>query len=109
MPTRPLVAAIGCGGTISSLGRDSTDVLDYPEFGTRMPIEEVVGRYPEIAKAAEIVPVSFRSVGSTAIGPAEWLELASTVHRIAAQRPELAGFVIRTVLRRWRRPLISFT
>ena len=94
MPTRPLVAAIGCGGTISSLGRDSTDVLDYPEFGTRMPIEEVVGRYPEIAKAAEIVPVSFRSVGSTAIGPAEWLELASTVHRIAAQRPELAGFVI---------------
>ncbi|TMJ70335.1 MAG: asparaginase [Alphaproteobacteria bacterium] len=94
MPTRPLVAAIGCGGTISSLGRDSTDVLDYPDFGTKMAIEEVVGRYPEIAKVAEIVPVPFRSVGSTAIGPPEWLELASTIDRIAAQRPELAGIVI---------------
>ena len=94
MPTRPLVAAIGCGGTISSLGRDSTDVLDYPDFGTKMPIEEVVGRYPEIAKVAEVVPVSFRSVGSTAIGPPEWLELASTIHRLAAERPEFVGFVI---------------
>jgi len=94
MPTRPLVAAVGCGGTISSLGRDSTDVLDYPDFGTKMPIEEVVGRYPELAEVAEIVAVSFRSVGSTAIGPAEWLELASTIQRIGADRPELAGFVI---------------
>ena len=34
MPNRPLIAAIGCGGTISSLGRDSMDVLDYPDFGT---------------------------------------------------------------------------
>ena len=94
MPTRPIVAAIGCGGTISSLGRDSTDVLDYPDFGTKMSIEEVVGRYPEIAKVAEVVPVPFRSVGSTAIGPPEWLELASIIHRLAAERPELAGFVI---------------
>ena len=94
MPTRPLVAAIGCGGTISSLGRDSTDVLDYPDFGTKMSIEEVVARYPEIAGVAEVVPVPFRSVGSTAIGPPEWLELASTIHLLAAERPELAGFVI---------------
>ena len=94
MPTKPVVAAIGCGGTISSLGRDSTDVLDYPDFGTKMPIEEVVGRYPEVAKVAEVAPVFFRSVGSTAIGPSEWLELVSTIHRIAAERPELVGFVI---------------
>jgi L-asparaginase len=94
MSSRPLVAAIGCGGTISSLGRDSTDVLDYPDFGTKMSIEEVVGRYPEIAKVAEMMPVSFRSVGSTAIGPPEWLELASTIHRLGAEHPELAGFVI---------------
>jgi L-asparaginase len=94
MSSRPLVAAIGCGGTISSLGRDSTDVLDYPDFGTKMSIEEVVGRYPEIAKVAAMVPVSFRSVGSTAIGPPEWLELASTIHRLGAEHPELAGFVI---------------
>jgi L-asparaginase len=94
MPDRPLIAAIGCGGTISSLGRDSMDVLDYPDFGTKLPIEEVVGRYPEIARVADVLPVPFRSVGSTAIGPPEWLELAAIIHRLAAERSELAGFVI---------------
>ena len=91
---KPVVAAIGCGGTISSLGRDSTDVLDYPDFGRKMPIEEVVRRYPEIAGAATVLPVPFRSVGSTAIGPAEWLELTALIHRLAAERPEIAGFIV---------------
>ena len=94
MPDRPVIAAIGCGGTISSLGRDSTDVLDYPDFGTKLPIDEVLGRYPELAKVADMLPVPFRSVGSTAIGPPEWLELAATIDRLAAERPQLAGFVI---------------
>src|SRR5262252_3039257 len=94
MPERPLIAAIGCGGTISSLGRDSTDVLDYPDFGTKLPIDEVLGRYPEISKLADVLPVPFRSVGSTAIGPPEWLELAGIIHGLAAERPGFAGFVI---------------
>ena len=34
------------------------------------------------------------AVGSTAIGPAEWLELAAIIHRLAAERPQIAGFVI---------------
>ena len=94
MSDKPWVAAIGCGGTISSLGRDSTDVLDYPDFGRKLRIEEVVGRYGEIASVADLRPVPFRSVGSTAIGPTEWLELAATVHRLAGGRPAPAGFVI---------------
>jgi hypothetical protein len=38
--------------------------------------------------------VPFRSVGSTAIGPAEWLELTALIHQTAAERPELTGFVV---------------
>jgi L-asparaginase len=94
MSPRPIVAAIGCGGTISSLGRDSLDVLDYPDFGSKLPIEEVVARYPEIARLAQVVPVPFRNVGSTAIGPSEWLELVGVIHRLANERGDLAGFVI---------------
>src|SRR5215468_7315660 len=94
MPERPLIAAIGCGGTISSIGRDSTDVLDYPDFGNKLPIAEVLGRVGEVASIAEVLPVPFRSVGSTAIGPPEWLELAATIHRLAAEHPEIAGFVV---------------
>src|SRR5262245_18994660 len=89
-----MIAAIGCGGTISSIGRDSTDVLDYPDFGSKLPIEEVIGRVAEVASIADVLPVPFRSVGSTAFGPREWLELAAIIHRLAAERPEIAGFVI---------------
>ncbi|MSO77659.1 MAG: asparaginase [Alphaproteobacteria bacterium] len=91
---KPVVVAIGTGGTISSLGRDSTDVLDYPDFGRKMDVAEAVGRYPEVAAAADLVLVPFRSVGSTAIGPAEWLELAALIHRCAAERPEAVGFIV---------------
>ena len=48
----------------------------------------------EIGAIADVIPVPFRSVGSTAIGPAEWLELAKTIHRLAVERPEIQGFVI---------------
>src|SRR5262249_3493728 len=51
-------------------------------------------RVAEVARLAEVVPVPFRSVGSTAIGPPEWLELVATIHRLAKERPDLAGFVI---------------
>jgi L-asparaginase len=94
MTDRPLVAVVGTGGTISSLGRNSTDVLDYPDFGTKLSVEKVIERYPEIADVAELVPVPFRSVGSTAIGPPEWIEIAGIIHRLATEQPAIAGFVI---------------
>ncbi|MGE0851215.1 MAG: asparaginase [Hyphomicrobiaceae bacterium] len=94
MTDRPLVAVIGTGGTISSLGRDSMDVLDYPEFGMKLAVDKVIERYPEIARIADTLPVPFRAVGSTAIGPAEWLELAAVIHRLAVEEPRISGFVI---------------
>src|SRR5215831_13417798 len=94
MPDKPLIAAIGCGGTISSLGRDSLDVLDYPDFGTKLAVDAMLARFPEIATVADVMPVPFRSVGSTAIGPTEWLELAGIIHRLSAEKPALTGFII---------------
>jgi L-asparaginase len=94
MTEKPLVAVIGTGGTISSWGTTSTDVLDYPEFGRKMPVTEVIGRTPELAAAADILPVPFLDVGSTAIGPAEWLALARKIHQLAQDQPAIAGFVI---------------
>jgi L-asparaginase len=91
---KPLIGAIGCGGTISSIGASSTDVLDYPDFGRKLPIEEVLGRHTEVAAIADVLAVPFRSVGSSAIGPSEWLELAGTIHRVVAERPSMRGFVV---------------
>ena len=38
--------------------------------------------------------MTFRQVGSTEIGPREWIELRAVIHRIARDDPTFAGFVI---------------
>src|SRR5271169_3149200 len=88
------IAVIGTGGTISSLGASSLDVLDYPDFGQKLACEALLERFPETRLVADPVPVTFRQVGSTEIGPKEWTELRALIHRIARDDPAIAGFVI---------------
>src|ERR1044071_3957915 len=90
----PRIAVIGTGGTISSLGASSMDVIDYPDFGQKLTSEGLIERFPETRLVADPVPVTFRQVGSTAIGPADWVELRDTIHRIAREDSGIAGFVI---------------
>jgi L-asparaginase len=92
--TRPRIAVIGTGGTISSLGASSLDVLDYPDFGRKLSAEALLDRFPETRLVAEPVAVTMRQVGSTEIGPKEWLELRALIHRIADDDPAIAGFVV---------------
>ncbi len=90
----PRIAVIGTGGTISSLGASSLDVLDYPDFGQKLACEALLDRFPETRLVADPVAVTFRQVGSTALGPPEWLELRALIHRMAGEDPAIAGFVI---------------
>ncbi|HTV88675.1 MAG TPA: asparaginase [Stellaceae bacterium] len=90
----PRIAVIGTGGTISSLGASSLDVLDYPDFGRKLTCEELIDRFPETRQVAMPLAVTFRQVGSTAIGPADWLQLRALIGETAAADPTIAGFVI---------------
>jgi len=92
--TRRKIAVIGTGGTISSVATSSLDTLDYPEFGQKLTASELLAKVPEAGLVAEPVPVPFRAVGSTAIGPTDWIALRDLVHATAAQDPDIAGFVI---------------
>ncbi len=92
--TLPRVVVIGTGGTISSLGASSLDVLDYPDFGQKLSADALLDRFPETRLVADPVPVTIRQVGSTDIGPTEWLELRALIHQIARDEPATAGFVI---------------
>lgn len=94
MPSLPRIAVIGTGGTISSLGNGSLDVLDYPDFGQKLTSEALLDKFPETRLVADPVPVTYRQVGSTALGPEDWLELRRMIHRIAKDDPAIAGFVI---------------
>jgi L-asparaginase len=90
----PRIVVIGTGGTISSLGASSLDVLDYPDFGQKLSCEALLERFPETRLVADPVPVTYRQVGSTEIGPKEWIELRAMIHRISRDDPAVAGFVI---------------
>jgi L-asparaginase len=92
--TLPRIAVIDTGGTISSLGASSLDVLDYPDFGQKLTCEALLDRFPETRLVADPRPVTFRQVGSTKIGPRDWIERRDLIHRLAQDEPRIAGFVI---------------
>ena len=80
----PRVAVIGTGGTIASLGEDPFDIQDYGRHGRIMDAAALLEFWPQVAQMADAVPVPFRAVPSTALGPPEWLELARLVREVAA-------------------------
>ena len=94
MTTKPRIALIGTGGTISSVGRDSLDLWEYMDSSRKVEPAELLTMFPEVAAAAEIVPVRYRAVGSTAIGPTDWLALDAAVHAAASREAPLDGVVI---------------
>ncbi|HEY1260304.1 MAG TPA: asparaginase, partial [Stellaceae bacterium] len=94
MANLPRIAVIGTGGTISSLGASSLDVLDYPDFGQKLTSEALLDRFPETRLVADPAPTTYRQVGSTDIGPADWLELRELIHKTARDDPDIAGFVV---------------
>ncbi len=91
---KPRVAVIGTGGTISSVGVDSLDLLDYVRNNRIYAVDELLAQVPELDRIAEIVPVPFRAIPSTAMGPAEWLDLNALIHATVAADASLTGVVI---------------
>ena len=94
MSQQPRVAVIGTGGTISSVGRNSLDIVRYVENKTIYQVDELLDAFPETKEQAEVIPVRLRAMPSTAIGPVEWLEIAAKIHELAANDPDLAGIVV---------------
>ena len=91
---RPKVAVIGTGGTISSMGRGPLDLMDYGAAGQVLDVNGVLARVPELALVADIVPVPFKAIPSTALGWPEWKELLLICDRLPAEHPDLAGIVV---------------
>lgn len=94
MTDKPTVAFIGTGGTISSLGRDALDILDYSATGRRLDADAIVAAVPDLAAVAEVIPVPFKAVPSPAVGFTEWRELVQLCEETVAAHPGLAGIVI---------------
>ena len=84
---RPAVFVIGTGGTIGSSG-------DYwTGTPTRVPIADLV-KVPGIDSVATVESEQFLNVGSSAIGPARWLELWRKITDTFTARSDLRGIVV---------------
>jgi L-asparaginase len=59
-----------------------------------LDVNGVIARVPELALVADVLPVPFRAIPSTALGWAEWKELVLICDRLSAAHPDLAGIVV---------------
>ena len=89
------VLFIGTGGTMSALSAIGPfDIQDYGAKGRFMEADEIIDHWPMVRELAEVVPIRYRNVASTALGPAEWLEILALCHASYAQHPDAAGIVV---------------
>jgi L-asparaginase len=91
---RPRVRIIATGGSISGVGPHRLDYLLYSESGRRLTIEQMLARIPEVQEIADVRGENLISVGSTSIGPQEWLRMAQRINRLFHDEPELSGIVV---------------
>jgi L-asparaginase len=94
MAARPVVHVVATGGSISGLGPHRLDYTLYPELGQRLSVEEMLARIPEATQVAEIKAENLLSVGSSSIGPAEWLQLAQRIDALLSGAQPPRGVVI---------------
>ena len=91
---KPRIAFLGTGGTISYTGRNSLDVWEYMEFGSRLFISEILALFPEVSEVAEIIPFDVIQVSSSGINPDDWLAIAQKIHDIDRTETDIDGIVI---------------
>ena len=78
----PKISVIGTGVSIAGLGPDRLDYILYPELGEHLTIGQSLARIPEANSLADIDSEDMVSVGSTAIGVSDWLNLAHRINEL---------------------------
>jgi len=94
MSSKPKVAIIGTGGTISSVGRDPFDLQNYATLGKMLDAEGMIEKFGEADAFAELIPVAFPPMPSTAMNFEAWYQLNDIMDALVVTHPDLAGIVI---------------
>jgi L-asparaginase len=92
--SKPKIAFIGTGGTISSIGRNALDITDYGANKLMLEADAILAEVPEAQEAADVFAVKYRHIPSPQIYFPEWKDLVLLCDRLVAETPDLAGIVI---------------
>ena len=82
------------GGSIAGIGPHRLDYVLYSELGEHLTVHESLARIPKAQDVADVEGEDITSVGSTSIGPREWLMLAQRANRLMGEDPGLSGIVV---------------
>ena len=91
---RPRVRIVATGGSIAGIGPDRLDYILYPELGKKLTIDESLARIPEVNDIAEVRGEDLISVGSTSVGPQEWLRITQRINQILQEDSDTSGVVV---------------
>ena len=91
---RPTIRIIATGGSIAGVGPDRLDYILYTELGEHLTIEQSLDRIPEVGGIALVRSEDLVSVGSTAIGPPEWLRLSQRINQVFQEETDVTGVVV---------------
>jgi L-asparaginase len=95
MSTKPKVAVIGTGGTITSLSPiGPLDLFEYTSSGRMLQADEMVERFKEVREVADVIPIRFKAIPSTAVAFPEWKAVVLAADKAVADHPDLAGIVV---------------
>lgn len=95
MTTKPKVAVLGTGGTITALSSiGPLDLFEYTSSGRMLEADEMVDRFADVKQFADIIPIRFKAVPSTAIAFPEWKAVVLAADKAVQDHPDLAGIVV---------------
>jgi len=93
--TLPTIALISTGGTLTTLSANGElDLFEYTATGTRLNANEMLDKFPQAQSIANIIPVQFDTLPSTAVSFPHWKKLALMIDEFVRTTPQLSGVVI---------------
>lgn len=91
----PTIGVISTGGTLTTLsGIGELDLFEYTATGTRLNADEMLAKFPQATNIANIVPIQFDTLPSTAVSFPHWKKLVLMIESFLNTTPSPSGVVI---------------
>jgi L-asparaginase len=82
----PTIGVISTGGTLTTMSAiGELDLYEYTATGTRMNADEMLEKFPQSRTVANIVPIQFDTLPSTAVSFPHWKKLVVMIEAFLAK------------------------
>ena len=91
----PTIGVISTGGTLTTLSAiGELDLYEYTATGRRLTADDMLAKFPHAKTIANIIPLNFDTLPSTAVSFPEWKKLVLMIETFLQSTPQSCGVVI---------------